>query len=174
MIAADAAGLCYPLPMKVSTQSIASFRKGASLAMNGTGLLPLTWSDEDWNCLFNFTDDLQVPAGEALINRSEVGRTLFFVLHGALEVFIHAIDGIGMGSVSKEGAGTIFGEVGFFDGKGRSASVWAVDDCAVASMTLEQFNALEQAHPNLARDLLFGLGRVMATRLRHATAKVSR
>lgn len=160
--------------MNVSTQSIASFRKGASLAMNGTGLLPFTWSDEDWNCLFSFTDYLRVPAGEALINRSEVGRTLFFILQGSLEVFIHSADGIGMGSVSKEGAGTIFGEVGFFDGNGRSASVWAVDPCDAASMTLEQFKSLEQAYPNLARDLLFALGRVMATRLRRATPKFGR
>lgn len=157
--------------MKVSTQSIASFRKGASLAINGTGLLPLTWSDEDWSCLFNFTDYLQVPAGEALIKRSEAGRTLFFILQGSLEVFIHSADGIGMGSVSKEGAGTIFGEVGFFDGNGRSASVWAIDPCDAASMTLAQFKSLEQAHPHLARDLLFALGRVMATRLRRATPK---
>jgi SulP family sulfate permease len=160
--------------MKVNTQSIASFRKGASLALNGAGLLPLTWSDEDWTCLFNFTDYLQVPAGEALVKRNEVGRTLFFILQGSLEVFIHSADSIGMGSVGKEGAGTIFGEVGFFDGKGRSASVWAVDPCDAASMTLEQFKSLEQAHPNLARDLLFALGRVMATRLRRATPKLGR
>jgi CRP-like cAMP-binding protein len=158
----------------VIDQSIARFRKGSSLALNGAGLLPLSWTDEDWVCLFQFTHALQVPAGEPLIRRSEVGRTLFFIMHGALEVFVHSADGIGMGSVSKEGAGTIFGELAFFDGAGRSASVWAVDACDVASMTLEQYSALEQAHPRIARDLLFGLGRLMATRLRRTTAKVAR
>ncbi|NVO04914.1 MAG: cyclic nucleotide-binding domain-containing protein [Rhodoferax sp.] len=137
-------------------------------------MLPLTWTDADWSCLFQYTDSLQVPAGEPLIRRSEVGRTLFFIMHGGLEVFVHSADGIGMGSVSKEGAGTIFGELAFFDGNGRSASVWAVDPCDVASMTLEQYTALEQAHPQIARDLLFGLGRLMATRLRRTTAKISR
>jgi CRP-like cAMP-binding protein len=159
---------------KVNDHSIASFRKGASAALNGAGLLPLTWTDEDWKCLFAFTNSVQVPAGEPLIRRNEVGRTLFFIMHGALEVFVHSADGIGMGSVSKEGAGTIFGELAFFDGNGRSASVWAVDACDVASMSLEQYTRLEQLHPKIARDLLFGLGRLMATRLRRTTAKISR
>jgi len=71
-------------------------------------------------------------------------------------------------------AGTILGEVAFFDGDGRSASVGALDTWHMASKTLEQFRSLDQAHPNLARDLLFGLGRLMATRLRRATDTIRR
>ena len=159
---------------KVSEHSIASFRKGAALALNGTGLLPLGWTDADWRCLFQFATAVQVAAGEPLIKASDPGRTLFFIMDGALEVFVHSTGGVAMGSVSKEGAGTVFGELSFFDGNGRSASVWTVDDCDVACMTLEQYSALEQAHPQIARDLLFGLGRLMSMRLRRATAKLNR
>lgn len=158
----------------IPTQAIASFRSGSASAVQGAGLFPAAWTDTDWETLFSFTSYRQVPAGEALIRRSEAGRALFFILKGGLEVFAHSADGIGMGAVSKEGAGTLFGELAFFDGGGRSASVWAVDPCEVASMSYEQYLALEQAHPKIARDLLFGLGRLMATRLRRTTAKMGR
>jgi CRP-like cAMP-binding protein len=157
---------------KVTDQSIASFRKGSALAVNGAGLFPLAWTDDDWRCLFQFCDALRVASGGPLIRRSEAGRNLFFIMHGTMEVFAHSTDDLGMGSLSKEGAGTVYGELAFFDGIGRSASVWAIDPCDVAVMTPERYTALEQAHPRIARDLLFGLGRLMATRLRHTTAKV--
>jgi len=152
--------------------AIASFRAGGSSADTDDGLLPREWRDEDWQRLFGFTTTRTVPAGDALIRRNERDRTLFFVLGGSLEVIVNASDGHSMGPLTRIGAGSVLGEQSFFDGRPRSASAWAVDDCEVAAMSVDQFSAFEQVHPKLARDLLFALGRILATRLRSTTAKV--
>lgn len=153
--------------------AVASFRAGASSALNVDNALPRRWSDSEWKTLFQFTARRRVSAGKALIQRGESDRTLYFVLLGSLEVILRSSDGVGMGSVEKEGAGTVLGELSFFDGKGRAASVWVVEDCEVAAMTPDQYSAFEKAYPELARDLIFGLGRILTARLRRAAPKAT-
>ena len=96
------------------------------------------------------------------------------MLHGDLEVIVHLGDGLTMGRVALVGAGSLLGELAFFDGGPRSAGAWAVDDCEVATMTPVQYTAFERSSPALARELLFALGRILAIRLRKTTAKVVR
>jgi CRP-like cAMP-binding protein len=152
--------------------AIASFRAGGSLAASEALLLP-KWSDEDWKQLFRFTNVRIVRAGDALIRHGEPDRTLYLVLHGELEVIVHAGDGLSMGRVALVGAGSVLGELAFFDGGPRSAGAWAVDDSDVAAMTPDQYTAFEESCPVLARELLFALGRILAIRLRRTTAKLA-
>jgi CRP/FNR family cyclic AMP-dependent transcriptional regulator len=154
--------------------AIARFRASCSLATPGEALLLPGWRDEDWKQLFRFTSIRRVLAGEALIRRGEPDRTLYFVLHGELEVIAHSSDALTMGRVALVGAGSILGELAFFDGGPRSAGVWAVDDCQVAAMTPDQHAAFEHSSPALARDLSFALGRMLAIRLRRTTARAVR
>lgn len=130
------------------------------------------WKDEDWKTLFGFASIDSVATGEALIRRGERDRRLFFVLRGRIEVVVNSSDGQSMGPLTRIGAGSVLGEQSFFDGRPRSASAWAVDDCEVAAMSPEQFAALEESHPALARELLFALGCILAIRLRRTTEKV--
>ncbi len=152
-------------------RAIASFRAGAAAAP-GEGLVPREWSEDDWRALFGFTDFRRIKAAEALILRGAPDCTLFFVLHGSLEVVIHSGDGISMGTLTRIGPGSVLGEQSFFDGNPRSASVWAVVESEVAAMTPAQHAAFAAANPKLDRELLFALGQVLATRLRRTTAKV--
>ena len=152
--------------------AIASFCAGVSSAEAGDRFLPPHWQDGDWKRLFRFTSTRRVKAGEALIRRGEPDRTLYFVLRGNLEVVAHSGDGLSMGPLTRVGAGSVLGEQSFFDGEPRSASVWAVKDCEVAAITPEQYRAFEASHPDLAREFLFALGRILAIRLRRTTAKV--
>ena len=115
-------------------QAIASFRAGVASA-SGEGLTPRGWSAEDWRELFRFTDIRRIGAADVLIRRGDPDCTLYFVLHGNLEVVIHSGDGISMGPLTRVGAGSVLGEQSFFDGNPRSASVWAVVESEVAAMT---------------------------------------
>jgi CRP-like cAMP-binding protein len=160
------------IPSKDIESPIASFRASASSATPGEALLLRSWRDEDWKQLFRFTSTRRVMAGDALIRRGEPDRTLHFVLQGELEVIVHSGDGLTMGRVALVGAGSVLGELAFFDGGPRSAGAWAVNDCEVAAMTPDQYSAFEQSSPALARELLFALGRILAIRLRNTTAKV--
>jgi CRP-like cAMP-binding protein len=143
-------------------KAIASFRAGVADAA-GEGLTPRDWSAEDWRELFSFTDLRHIGAADVLIRRGDPDRTLYFVLHGNLEV---------EGPLTRVGAGSVLGDQSFFDGNPRSASVWAVVESEVAAMTPEQYAAFAARNPALARELLFALGRILAIRLRRATARV--
>jgi CRP-like cAMP-binding protein len=151
--------------------AIAGFRAGAAAA-SGEGLAPRGWSAEDWRALFRFTELRRIGAADALIRRGDPDRTLYLVLRGTLEVVIHSGDGISMGPLTRVGAGSVLGEQSFFDGDPRSASVWAVTEAEVAAMTPEHYADFAAAKPELARELLFALGRILAVRLRRTTAKV--
>jgi CRP-like cAMP-binding protein len=153
--------------------AVSRFRSGTALASLGEGLVLSGWRDDDWRELFRFTIVRRVPAGQALLRRGEPDRTLYFVLHGELEVIAHSGDGLTLGRVALVPAGSVLGEQAFFDGGPRSAGAWAVDDCEVAAMTPDQFTQFEAASPALARDLLFALGRILAIRLRRSTAKIA-
>jgi CRP/FNR family transcriptional regulator, cyclic AMP receptor protein len=152
--------------------AVAHFRAIGSVETSAEALLLRNWGDDDWKRLFRFTSPRKVPAGEALIRRGEPGRTLYFVLHGELEVIGHSGDGLSLGHVAVVSAGSVLGEQAFFDARPRSAGAWAVDDCEVAAMTPDQYAAFEESSPAHARDLLFALGRILAMRLRRTTAKV--
>jgi CRP/FNR family cyclic AMP-dependent transcriptional regulator len=162
----------HNIPSAALEAAVSRFRAGSSLATMGEALLLTHWRDDDWKELFRFIGIRQLPAGEALLRRGEPDRTLYFVLHGELEVIAHSGDGLTLGRVALVPAGSVLGEQAFFDGGPRSAGAWAVDRCEVAAMTPEQFAQFEKSSPALARDLLFALGRILAIRLRRTTAKV--
>ena len=152
--------------------AIASFRAGARAVAADEPLLLLKWSDQDWQELFRFTSIRSVRPGDALIRHGEPDRTLYFVLRGQLEVIVRSGDGLSMGRVALVGAGSVLGELAFFDGGPRSAAAWAVDHCDIAAMTVDQYSAFENVRPALARELLFALGRILAIRLRQTNARL--
>ena len=160
------------IPSPDLESAIASFRTCATVATAGDGLLLPNWADQDWKHLFRFTSIRSVMPGDALIRHGEPDQTLYFVLRGQLEVIVRSGDGLSMGQLALVGAGSVLGEMAFFDGGPRSASAWAVDDCDIAAMTPDQHSAFEKASPALAHELVFALGRILATRLRRTNARL--
>jgi len=153
---------------------VAGFLARGTAATAGENLLLPRWRDQEWQQLLGFTDVRRVTSGDSLILDGEPDRTLYFVLRGDLEVIVRSGDGLSLGRVAAVGAGSVLGELAFFDGGPRSASAWAVSECDVAAMSLDQYSAFEQAYPALARELLFALGRILATRLRRTNARLVR
>ena len=154
--------------------AIARFHASAAAASADEALLLPAWREGDWERLFQFTSIRNVQSGHALIQQGEADRTLYFVLRGTLEIIVRSNDGISMGTVAQIKAGSVLGELAFFDGGTRSAASWAVSECDVAAMTPDQYSAFEASNPALARDLLFALGRILAKRLRQTNARVVR
>lgn len=131
------------------------------------------WQDAEWRALFSATTAHAIAAGEPLIRRGDRGRNLYLVVEGKLEISLPSIDGLSLGRVGKVVAGSVLGEQAFFDAEPRSASAWAITPCDLRSLDLDQYAAFERAHPGLARDLLFALGRILAIRLRQTTARLA-
>ena len=132
------------------------------------------WGDSEWESLFAVTTPRSFKASEVVIQRGVADRVLYFVAAGSLEVGVTYMDGVSISPIAKIAAGSVIGEQSFFDGQPRSANVWAVTAGELLCLTLEQFNALSEHKPGLARDLLFALGRILSLRLRNTTVRIRR
>ena len=124
------------------------------------------WTLADWQALLGAARPVALAAGAALMREGESDRALYFVVSGALEVNVSTGPGAALGHLVRQRAGSVLGEVAFFDGKGRSATVWAIDATQLLRLDHDGFRAFAAARPDRANELLFGLGRVLAQRLR--------
>jgi len=125
-------------------------------------------SDQDWATLNRYTHSRRFHAGEVVISQGDSDRALYIVTDGVLEAVLPGRKGFRRLSTFE--AGSVIGELSFFDGGPRSALVRALTDAELAMLTVDSFNALGSAHPALARTLLFDLGRILAGRLRAVQA----
>jgi len=132
------------------------------------GLLLADASDEEWATLLAHTRNRRFSPGDAIVTAGAADQSLYLVLEGQLEVLAGAKGRgrRGYRRLASVGAGSVIGELSFFDGGGRSALVRAVTSAMLAEMSRSEFDALATASPDLARRLLFDLGRILAQRLR--------
>ncbi len=90
------------------------------------------------------------PAGATVVRQGDPGDSLCVVTSGSLEVFRD--DRL----VANLGPGDYFGEVSLIDGEPRSATVVAVDDVVVLSLSSADFDALLNV-PYVARAVMKNL-----------------
>lgn len=117
-----------------------------------------------WMVLRRHSTIERVAAGAAVFERGTMDRSLFVLLDGALVV---------EGPRGRHGRrvlrpGDVFGELSFFDGLPRSATVTATEGAHVLRIRHDNFDVLAAHDPALARRLLLDLGAALATRLRAA------
>jgi CRP/FNR family cyclic AMP-dependent transcriptional regulator len=122
-------------------------------------------TDQEWATLLGHTRHRWFSAGDAVIAAGAGDRSLYLILDGSLEVLVER-GRRGHRRVASLGAGSVIGELSFFDGGTRSALVRAVTAAELAELSPAEFEALADADPVLARRLLFELGRILARRLR--------
>ena len=122
-------------------------------------------SPAQWDRLLPFVERRAFRAGEDVIKRGEIDRALYIVTDGSLEARI-AEAGAHKGVAVPVPAGSVIGEIGFFDGKPRTATVTAVTDGEMLRLSFESFRALALSEPDLAQAMLLDLGRILAIRLR--------
>jgi CRP-like cAMP-binding protein len=127
-------------------------------------------SERDWAVLFKHCRRRRFGPGESVISAGATTRSLFLVIEGALEVLVPT-GGRGPGGprrVVTLGPGNVLGEMSFFDHAGRSALVRATATSEVAELGRAELDALTEEDPQLGRQILFDLGRILAQRLRRA------
>ena len=71
-------------------------------------------------------------------------------------------------------APTVVGELAFFDGAPRSATLDAMTDVQVVRIDMDCFHQLSDAEPELAEAMLMDLARILALRLRMASDVIER
>ena len=149
-------------------------RSGADAQAAADVLLLPAWGVSDWDCLLSRTRRQPVRASEVVIQRGAMDRTLSFISSGLFEVGVTHVDGISIAPLARIGAGSVIGEQSFFDGVPRSANVWAVYDGELLTLDFGDFGRFSREQPELARDLLFALARVLSVRLRNTSYRVRR
>jgi CRP/FNR family transcriptional regulator, cyclic AMP receptor protein len=129
-------------------------------------------TEEEWATLLGYTRQRRFAPGETVVAAGAWEQSLYLVLEGQLEVLAEH-GRRKYRRIALVGAGSVIGELSFFDGGVRSAMVRAVTQAVLAELSPAEFDSLAVANPGLARRLLFDLGRILAQRLRVAQQAAS-
>jgi len=129
-------------------------------------------SDEEWATLLRHTRYRRFNPGDEVVTAGALEQSLYLVLEGQLEVLAEH-GRRRYQRIALVGAGSVIGELSFFDGEARSALVRAMTPAVLAELSRAEFDSLSAANPALARRLLLDLGRILARRLRAAQRSTS-
>lgn len=130
----------------------------------GITLFP-EFSEIDRNNILGQCVQRMAQKKEVVINQGASGRELFFVVSGHLRVSALSDDGkeISFGVLSQD---DFFGELSLLDGRRRSATITAINDCELQVLSYPRYKLLLQDHPYSATQLLSHLAVTLAERLR--------
>jgi len=106
----------------------------------------------------------QLKDGELLVSEGEAVQSLFILASGKLAVFSTDISGK-QNSVYTMTAGECAGTRAFVDQTPRKATLRAVGDATVYTLTPEDFDRVVDAHPRLAYKVMRALFRVTHSNL---------
>ena len=115
--------------------------------------------DADWALVLDHTETRRFSAGQEVIRAGDDDRALYLLTAGSLAV----ASGAAFRTID---APSVVGEVAFLDGGKRSLTLVATTDGELRRLSLDSFEALAGRHPELARAMLFDLGKIVSLRLR--------
>src|SRR5882757_5229371 len=104
----------------------------------------------DWAAVFSYAEVRRVGAGLALVQAGEQDRALYLLTEGTVGVRLPR-DETPFKTID---APSVLGELAFFDGRPRSATLDAVTDVEVVHLGLEAFDSLHEHEPALAHMML--------------------
>ena len=102
-----------------------------------------------------------------LMVEEEMGQTLFILLKGIVKVTRTSDEGREV-IITMLKAGDFFGELALLDGKGRSATVTAMQDSELLTLRRSEFLLLLEKFPPIAIEML----KVLADRIRKCDAQI--
>ena len=123
----------------------------------------------DWATLFSYAEVRQIDAGLALVQAGEQDRALYLLTEGTVGVRLPRDEG----AFKTIDAPSVLGELAFFDGRPRSATLDAVTDVEVVRLDTGAFDSLLEHEPELAHAMLRDLARILALRLRMASEVIA-
>jgi CRP/FNR family cyclic AMP-dependent transcriptional regulator len=135
-------------------------------------LLP-RWSEDKWALLAKHAELISFQTGDDVIRVGESDRSFFIIIEGVLEILIPRGRGGQLKRTQTTEAGAVIGEQAFIDSKPRSATIRALTAGKLLRLSVESFDVLAAHHPDLARDILFDLARILSIKLRHANLFIS-
>lgn len=123
-------------------------------------------SEEEWQKVIRYAQSVDFTPGMMLLKAGESDDSLNIVVSGQVEVINPNSFGF-IKRIATIGEGSVFGELAFFDGQPRSASIRAITEGQLLRLSRKGFDRIAGWNPSLAQQLLFDLGRILAYRFRH-------
>jgi CRP-like cAMP-binding protein len=123
----------------------------------------------DWATVFQHAEVRRIGAGLALVQAGEDDRALYLLTEGTVGVRLPRDEG----AFKTIDAPSVLGELAFFDGRPRSATLDAVTDVEVVRLDAAAFARLSADAPELAHAMLLDLARILALRLRIASEVIA-
>jgi CRP-like cAMP-binding protein len=99
-------------------------------------------------CLFR-----RIAAGDVLMERFGVGKAVYFIIAGRARV-VHAVEGQDEVTIATVSDGDALGEISAIDGGRASATIIAEEECTVAELPKDEFQALIVRRGEVALSLL--------------------
>jgi NTE family protein len=112
-------------------------------------------TSEDLEALAAVTEQRGLRRGEVLIRQGEPSDALYFVLSGRFAVQVQGA----AEPIAEIGQGQPIGEIGFFAGQPRTATVVAVRDSSVLAITRERFRQISECSPGIRDAVIVSLAR---------------
>jgi CRP/FNR family cyclic AMP-dependent transcriptional regulator len=159
--------------LELNTEAVGQFMRRAPQGEEpGEMLFVPEWGREEWSTLLSCTEPSELDAGEVLIQPGGNDRILYFVVSGQLEVATIDRAAVAIGAFMTIPAGSVVGELAFFDGVQRSAKVWAVTRTRLLKLTLADYERYATKNARAATAFLFAMARLLSYRLRNTTARL--
>src|SRR4029077_8959405 len=114
--------------------------------------------------IFAIVEKLYFRTGDDLIHMGDRDDSFYILLAGSVSVLVPGVRGRTT-TIAEIPRGSVFGESAFFTGEPRSATVRAREDGSAIRITRKNFEHLTAWHPQIACEMLFDLGRILALRL---------
>lgn len=103
--------------------------------------------------------------GETIVTEGDLGDKLYLLAQGAVSVHKAMPDG-GQRELARLAPGQLFGEMALFDDDRRSATVTALEETGLLSLTQQRFHSLARQRPEIPMQIC----KVLVGRLRQAIA----
>ena len=102
--------------------------------------------EADLEIIVNQSHDRDLRRGDIIFREEDPPDEIYIVLSGRIAIVNKSIDGR-ESMVALMESGDLFGEMGLFDGKGRSAQARALEDSVVTAIPYEPVRSLYESNP---------------------------
>ncbi len=140
-------------------------------------LLP-GWINSNWDKLLEQTETQVFSPGSMVIRAGSDERALYIVAFGSLRMLVNQRRRLSLNLkktknpalIKTIGNGAVINELTFLDGEPSMATVQALTECQLLYLHFDAFLLFSARYPELGRDLLQDLGRLLALQVRHMTS----
>jgi SulP family sulfate permease len=114
----------------------------------------------------------EVERGATLYDQGAASDTIDLVASGSIAITVEDEDGRRL-RVRRMARKTVVGEMGFFRGAPRTASVEAATDAVIYTLTRDSYERMRREEPQLAAAFLQFIVRALADRVEHANREIA-